>query len=75
MIYPFHSFVPNKKRRLFEMTIKDNFNELFMCKLTHLKAMVSKCKNSSLHSNQNSLARENSRHLVTPKLVSLRNDV
>ena len=75
MIYPFHSFVPNKKRRLFEMTIKDNFNELIMCKLTHLKAMVSKCKNSSLHSNQNSLARENSRHLVTPKLVSLRNDV
>ena len=46
-----------------------------MCKLTHLKAMVSKCKNSSLHSNQNSLARENSRHLVTPQLVSPRNDV
>ena len=70
MIYHFHSFIPYKKRPLFEMTIKDNFNELFMCKLTHLKAVVSKCKNSSLHSNQNSLARENGRHLVTSQLVS-----
>ena len=46
-----------------------------MCKLTHLKAVVSKCKNASLHCNQNSLARENGRHLVTPQLVSSRNDV
>ena len=69
-IFHLYSFVPYKKRRLFEVTIKDNFNGLFMGELIRLKAVVSKCKNASLYSDQHSLARENSRHLVTPPLVS-----
>ena len=39
-----HSLVPYKKRRLFKITFKDDFNGLFMGKLTHLKAMVSGVK-------------------------------